>query len=157
MGGYILLSVKDNGLGLIEKNKKQLFSMFKRFHSHTEGTGIGLYIVKRIMDNAGGRVEAESTEKEGSEFKVFFKQNTFTHENRAGRLIVVTLIGIIVILSTHCQPVNLYDHALASTDSDGDHGSADSSVQCLDCETAERTSGILPAKAGHVHAVAVFL
>ncbi len=80
MGGYILLSVKDNGLGLNEKNKKQLFSMFKRFHSHTEGTGIGLYIVKRIMDNAGGRVEVESTEGEGSEFKVFFKQNTFTHK-----------------------------------------------------------------------------
>jgi PAS domain S-box-containing protein len=80
MGGYILLSVKDNGLGLNGKNKKQLFSMFKRFHSHTEGTGIGLYIVKRIMDNAGGRIEVESTEGEGTEFKVFFKQNTFTHQ-----------------------------------------------------------------------------
>jgi PAS domain S-box-containing protein len=80
MGGYILLSVKDNGLGLSDKNKKQLFSMFKRFHSHTEGTGIGLYILKRIMDNAGGRIEVESTEGEGSEFKVFFKQNTFTHQ-----------------------------------------------------------------------------
>ena len=80
VGGYVLLSVKDNGLGLNDKHKKQLFSMFKRFHSHTEGTGIGLYIVKRIMDNAGGRIEVESTEGEGSEFKVFFRQNTFTHQ-----------------------------------------------------------------------------
>jgi PAS domain S-box-containing protein len=80
IGQYIMLSVRDNGLGLSEKNKKQLFSMFKRFHSHTEGTGVGLYIIKRIVDNAGGRIEVESEEGMGSEFKVYFRQNTFTHQ-----------------------------------------------------------------------------
>jgi signal transduction histidine kinase len=47
--------------------------MFKRFHNHVEGAGIGLYIIKRIIDNAGGRVEVESKEGEGTAFKVYFK------------------------------------------------------------------------------------
>lgn len=69
---YILLSVKDNGLGIEENNKTKIFTMFKRFHSHVDGTGIGLYIVKRIIDNAGGKIEVESEIGAGSCFKVYF-------------------------------------------------------------------------------------
>jgi signal transduction histidine kinase len=47
--------------------------MFKRFHDHVEGTGIGLYLVKRIITNAGGKVEVESQPEIGSTFKVYFK------------------------------------------------------------------------------------
>ena len=71
---YIVLYVKDNGLGLDESKQKKLFTMFKRFHDHVEGTGIGLYLIKRIITNAGGKVEVESQPGVGSTFKVYFKE-----------------------------------------------------------------------------------
>jgi two-component system, chemotaxis family, CheB/CheR fusion protein len=48
----VVLTVADNGLGTREENVPRLFTLFKRFHSHVAGTGMGLYIVKGIMDNA---------------------------------------------------------------------------------------------------------
>lgn len=71
---YTLLTISDNGLGFKDANKDKLFTMFKRFHDHVEGTGIGLYIVKRIMDNAGGKIDVESQEGVGTTFKLFFKE-----------------------------------------------------------------------------------
>lgn len=73
--GFCHISVKDNGLGIPETQKGKIFSMFKRVHTHVEGSGIGLYIVKKIIENAGGRIEIESEVGKGSVFKVFFKEN----------------------------------------------------------------------------------
>jgi PAS domain S-box-containing protein len=72
-GTYVVLSVKDNGLGMNERQQEQLFTMFKRFHDHVEGTGVGLYMVKRIVENAGGKIKVESEEGIGTEFKLYFK------------------------------------------------------------------------------------
>jgi PAS domain S-box-containing protein len=71
--GYVLLSVSDNGLGLAREQLHKLFTMFKRFHTHVEGTGIGLYIVKRILENHGGRIEVESQKDKGTVFKAYIK------------------------------------------------------------------------------------
>jgi PAS domain S-box-containing protein len=71
---FIVFRVSDNGLGISEENKGKVFGMFKRFHDHVEGTGIGLYIVKRIVDNAGGRIEVESALGKGSVFNVYFRK-----------------------------------------------------------------------------------
>jgi PAS domain S-box-containing protein len=71
--GYIQLTIKDNGLGMDSSNKNKIFMMFKRLHNHVEGTGIGLYIVKKIIDNMGGKIEVETAVGEGSTFKVYFK------------------------------------------------------------------------------------
>jgi PAS domain S-box-containing protein len=69
----IVLSVSDNGLGIKEEQSHKLFKMFKRMHSHVEGSGIGLYIVKRIIENNGGEIKVESKPNEGSTFTVYFK------------------------------------------------------------------------------------
>lgn len=71
---FIVLTVRDNGLGLNANQKNKMFSMFKRFHNHVEGSGIGLYMLKKIVSNNGGSIELESEEGVGSEFKVFLKK-----------------------------------------------------------------------------------
>jgi signal transduction histidine kinase len=71
---FVLFKLSDNGLGISEENKGKVFGMFKRFHDHVEGTGIGLYIVKRIIDNAGGRIEVESELGKGSTFNIYFRK-----------------------------------------------------------------------------------
>jgi PAS domain S-box-containing protein len=66
--GFVLLSIKDNGLGLNPNQQKKLFTLFKRMHNHVEGTGIGLFTIKRIIENNGGCIEVKSEEKKGTEF-----------------------------------------------------------------------------------------
>ena len=71
---YHVLTIKDNGLGMKASSRGQLFTMFKRFHDHVEGSGIGLYMVKKMVENAGGFIEVESQENIGTTFKVYFKR-----------------------------------------------------------------------------------
>jgi len=70
----VLLSVEDNGLGLTPDEKDKLFIMFKRLHDHVEGTGVGLYIVKRIVENNGGKIEVESEKEKSTIFKILIKK-----------------------------------------------------------------------------------
>ncbi len=72
-GEWVVLSVQDNGLGISPENRQHLFSMFKRFHDHVEGAGIGLYITKRIIDNAGGKIEVSPNPVRGTTFQVYLK------------------------------------------------------------------------------------
>nr|WKN35480.1 PAS domain S-box protein [Tunicatimonas sp. TK19036] len=74
LGDYQVLTVTDNGLGMDLSHDKRLFTMFQRLHDHVEGTGVGLYIVKKIVENAGGKIEVESKVGRGSTFKVFFNR-----------------------------------------------------------------------------------
>ncbi len=71
---YQVLSVEDNGLGMDMRQEKKIFALFKRLHSHVEGTGVGLYMVKKMIENAGGRIEVESQVNIGSTFRVYFRQ-----------------------------------------------------------------------------------
>lgn len=66
----VILEVKDNGLGLSEAQQNQLFMMFQRLHSHVDGSGIGLYMVKKIVENAGGTITVQSAVGVGSTFTV---------------------------------------------------------------------------------------
>ncbi|EMR02773.1 sensor histidine kinase [Cesiribacter andamanensis] len=70
-GTYTLLRVEDNGLGIPEQQLPKLFSMFTRLHTHVEGTGIGLYTIKRVIENNGGRIEVSSQLDKGSAFTVY--------------------------------------------------------------------------------------
>jgi PAS domain S-box-containing protein len=69
---HVLLVVQDNGLGISETGQRKLFGMFQRLHDHVEGSGIGLYMVKRMVENVGGRIEVESEVGAGSTFTVYF-------------------------------------------------------------------------------------
>ncbi|QKG56887.1 PAS domain-containing protein [Hymenobacter sp. BRD128] len=68
--GRVILEVQDNGLGLDEAQQSQLFGMFQRLHSHVEGSGIGLYMVKKIVENAGGTITVRSEPGVGSTFSI---------------------------------------------------------------------------------------
>ena len=48
-------------------------------HDHVEGSGVGLYIVKRIVDNAGGKINLFSTPGVGSTFKVILPESTISN------------------------------------------------------------------------------
>jgi signal transduction histidine kinase len=52
----------------------QLFTMFRRFHDHVEGSGIGLYMIKKMVENVGGKIEAESQVGVGSSFRIYFRR-----------------------------------------------------------------------------------
>ncbi len=73
---YVVITVQDNGLGIPEKYQSKLFTMFKRLHTHVEGTGIGLYIIKRIVENYKGKVILESEFDIGSTFKIYIPHNS---------------------------------------------------------------------------------
>jgi PAS domain S-box-containing protein len=67
-----VLEVQDNGLGLRKGQQEKLFGLFQRLHNHVEGSGIGLYMVKKIIENAGGHIEVESQFGVGSTFRLYF-------------------------------------------------------------------------------------
>lgn len=70
---YFRLSVSDNGIGFSPQYKERIFEVFQRLHGRSEypGTGIGLAIVKKIVDNHNGVIEAIGEEGEGARFDVY--------------------------------------------------------------------------------------
>lgn len=69
---YHLLEIKDNGIGFDQKDAERIFHVFTRLHGKTEypGTGIGLSIVQKVVDNHNGHIWAESEPGKGASFKV---------------------------------------------------------------------------------------
>ena len=69
---YIVISVKDTGIGIAEENKHKIFKRFLQLddtsHRNREGSGIGLSLVKSFVEMHGGEITVESSYGEGSNF-----------------------------------------------------------------------------------------
>jgi signal transduction histidine kinase len=74
---HVCLSISDNGLGIdLTQHQQNMFNLYKRFHLHMEGKGLGLYLVKTQMEALGGKVEVISAPEQGSTFTLHFKRVT---------------------------------------------------------------------------------
>lgn len=68
---YYFIEVRDNGLGIdIGRDKENLFKLYKRFHHHTEGKGLGLYLVKLQAEALGGSISVKSELNKFTHFTV---------------------------------------------------------------------------------------
>jgi two-component system CheB/CheR fusion protein len=71
---YVEIVVSDKGIGFPGGQKEKIFELFHRLNSKEEypGTGIGLALCRKIVDNHGGKIFAESTQTKGTEFHIIF-------------------------------------------------------------------------------------
>lgn len=74
---YYKLFIKDNGLGFEQVYSEKIFKLFQRLHSKAgrPGTGIGLTICKKIVDNHNGFIKATSEVNKGTTFEIYLPLN----------------------------------------------------------------------------------
>lgn len=70
---FVELTIKDSGCGMDETTKDRIFEPFFTTKDIGEGTGLGLFVVKSIIDKYGGQIQVDSTPGKGSTFKVYFQ------------------------------------------------------------------------------------
>lgn len=71
----LVVRYSDNGLGIdMETNGNKVFGLYKKFHSHAEGKGMGLYMVKTQVEILGGKISVKSAVNKGTEFVIEFEQ-----------------------------------------------------------------------------------
>ncbi|WP_082780427.1 PAS domain S-box protein [Rufibacter sp. DG15C] len=72
--GYLCLMLQDNGLGIdLTRQQHKIFGLYRRFHPHIEGKGLGLHMTKTQIESIGGWIDVESKVDQGSTFKVYFQ------------------------------------------------------------------------------------
>lgn len=69
---YAVIDVEDCGIGISESDKKKIFDPYFRIENDSSGTGLGLYIVKYIMDAHDGEIEVNSTPLKGTSVRLKF-------------------------------------------------------------------------------------
>lgn len=72
---YVKITISDNGKGFNMETTKDIFGAFKRFTNDADGKGVGLFVVKNIVEKSGGRIEAYAKEDAGATFTIYLKEN----------------------------------------------------------------------------------
>jgi signal transduction histidine kinase len=72
MAKYYEIVIKDNGIGFDQQFEERIFVMFQRLHGRTDfpGTGIGLALCKKIVENHAGIIKATGEENKGATFTI---------------------------------------------------------------------------------------
>ena len=72
-GNKTKIIFKDNGLGIdLSRHQQQVFGLYKRFHTHTDGKGVGLYMTKTQVETLGGKISIASSVNQGTAFTIEF-------------------------------------------------------------------------------------
>jgi signal transduction histidine kinase len=79
--GSPIFFVRDNGIGIDPKFKDRIFGLFDKLDPRTDGTGIGLALVKRIVESHGGRIWLESELGKGATFYFTIPQGDNSNPN----------------------------------------------------------------------------
>ncbi|KAA3600386.1 MAG: sensor histidine kinase [Calditrichaeota bacterium] len=80
LGSNIFIKISDNGVGIPEKEQSKVFGKFYRIGNEktrtTKGTGLGLYIVKEVVERHSGKIQIEPNEPKGTIFNLTFSKET---------------------------------------------------------------------------------
>jgi signal transduction histidine kinase len=97
------IEISDNGLGMDLKSQgNHLFKLYKRFHPHVSGKGLGLYLVKTQVEALNGTISVESEPDKGTRFQIVFTEpeevtRQIFYDNEAVQLYYHGNLNIIVI------------------------------------------------------------
>ncbi|MDJ1484833.1 ATP-binding protein [Cytophagaceae bacterium YF14B1] len=69
---YFVVNVTDNGVGFEDQYKERIFRLFQRLDNNVHGTGIGLAICRKIMENHQGKIDVSSQPGVGTTFRLYF-------------------------------------------------------------------------------------
>ncbi len=74
---YYKIEIIDNGIGFEQEHAERIFKVFQRLHGHSEfpGTGIGLAIVQKVVQNHNGAIAAESQPGKGAKFIILLPES----------------------------------------------------------------------------------
>ncbi len=73
-GEYVRLWFEDNGIGIAKEHQDLIFTMFQQLDKDYEGTGIGLALVRKVVERMKGKAGVESEEGKGSRFWIELKR-----------------------------------------------------------------------------------
>jgi len=79
IGDHILMTFQDNGIGMdITRHRDRIFGLYQRFHEHSGGKGIGLYLIRSQVEALGGSIGLESEVDKGMSVLLRFKKKEAT-------------------------------------------------------------------------------